>query len=580
MEQDQQLLHSVSMDLLHQRAEHCLNIYRAHAEVLFPLSEILLLVITKSNVLRSSAPLWNDSSQGAIVSSHYGLVRVLNEVTTYFERMGVCDHMEPLKLPSVEDTSPVTGQFHEAALALHAPCFLYDNLYLPHLSQSRRPTMEPFYKRLLSYIFPASYYPNSSQFQKDAILEHKKNCLRLILSNIINANLPHEPSHHILVILATVSASSFSAKSTIFLSSTQHNHNPALLIIPGPVPRKEIIVPNLQIVRSAGQIPPVDVREHANTLLFTSAESTLGPFSRRNTIPWQVISPSYTGILLPFMRKESGVRGWTSLTKAVHTYHSPILTKLLKNASHVLSTKRQKVSLQKTQRKPSFSFKPASSRNGLFTTRFSTRRSTSAETKKFRRALNAHRGYLFCCRMSPGEYDAHTPFQTRTPLALLQHSPPYLRVKKQFAPYLANSSSEPKAYVFTVQLRLPDTFDSTSTMYIAQVSIHFSGARGTILASDSLEPLPIPCTCDLPVGKFLTNKDVCTEYGLYNLHTQQIEWQSSGIKRHSDNTTSCVSLSVQYRSQDSSEAVVYPVVEVSIDSSIVPDIVYITDVTL
>ncbi|EFO65434.1 Hypothetical protein GLP15_2498 [Giardia lamblia P15] len=570
-------LHSSSLDLLRQRAEHCFNIYHAHAKMLFPLSAILLSSITRSSALHSSSSLWSTQSQGAISSSYYGLIRVLNEVANYLEQMEACDHMEPLEFPSVKDSPSPTNQFHEVALALCAPCFLYDNLHSSYtLQSSLSMSAEPFYKRILSHIYPSLSSPPPLQVQKSVITAHKKYCLELILSEIINATSQCKVPGQVLVILATVSASSLSAKSVVFLSTTHlSDHTSTLLIIPGPIARKEIVVPNLQVVKATGQLPPVNIQQYAETLSFTTVESTFGFFSRNKPVTWQVISPSHTGVLLPFMQKCDGLHSWGSIAKTIRAYNLPAIKNSLKSTSCMRNSKAWRVKLQKTKRSPSFSFKPMPSQKRFLP----SYRSVSAKAVQAKKTLGANRGSLFCCHMSPGEYDSQLPFQTRIPLALTQHSTPHLRVKKQFTPQLVPSSSEARVYNFTVQLRLPDNSDSMLTMYIAKVSLHFSEARGVILAPNSLESLPIPCTCELPVGKFLTNKNAYTKYGLYSLHTQKIEWRPSGIKRYSGNTTACVSLSVQYHSPDASELIAYPAVDLSIDSSVTPDVVYITDVT-
>lgn len=569
-------LQSASLDLVRQRAEHCFNIYHTHAETLFPLSVILLSSITKSSAIHSSSFLWNTQSQGAVSSSYYGLVRILNEVANYLEQMEVCSHMDPLEAPSLQDSPSSTDQFHEVSLTLCAPCFLYDNLHSFYTLESPPSvSAEPFYKRIFSYIYPSLSSPRPFQIQKSVITAHKKHCLELILSEIINANSQCKASCQVLVILATVSASSLSAKSVIFLS-TPHlsDHNSTLLIIPGPVARKEIVVPNLQAVKVTGQIPPVNIQQHIETLSFTNVESTFRLFSRNKPVAWQVISPSHTGVLLPFMQKCNGLHSWASIAENIRAYNLPVIKNALKTAARIRTSKVRRVKLQKTKRSSFFSFKSVPGQKHFLL----SRRNVPSKAVQAKKTLGINRGSLFCCHMSPGEYDSQLPFQTRIPLALTQDSTPHLRVKKQFTPQLAQSTSEAGIYSFTVQLRLPDDSDPMLTVYIAKVSLHFSEAQGAVLLPNSSELLPVPCTCELPVGKFLTNKNAHTKYGLYSLHTQQIEWQPSGIKRYSGNTTACVSLNVQYHSQAMPGLTSYPTVDVSIDSSVIPDVVYITDI--
>lgn len=575
------LLCPTILDMLRQRAESLLDIYRAHAEALFPLSAILLSAVTASNALRSSASLWNKQSQGAVISSYHGLVRVLNDIANYLEQMGVCAHMEPLVIPFLENTSFIAHEFHEITLALNAPCFLYNGMYSSNtLCKPHHTPAEPLYKRFLSYFGPYLHSTRPSLSRESIISAYKRQCLELILSETISTTSKHEAPYHVLVILATVSASSLNARSTIFLyspSTQSPNRDSALLIIPGPIPRREVIAPNLQIVKITGQIPPVDFKQHAETLSFIDTRHTrpnIKIFSRKRAISWQVVSPSHTGVLLPFMQVCSNIRSWTSIAKAVRIYSSSVQKKSLMHMLRLHTDSQRRLKQHKPQQTPSFSFKRVPRQTSLFT----SRGSIFLEAIRIKKALSANCGSLFCCRMSPGEYNAQLPFQVRIPLALSQHSTPLLRVKKQFTPSLAPSSLGIRMYTFTVQLRLPDDLDSRCTMYISKISLHFSGASGAVSVHGSPEPLSIPCSCELPVGKFITNRESSTEYGLYSLHTQKIEWQPSSIKRYSNNITSCVSLSIQYYSNYISEAVVYPVVDVSIDSSAIPDVVYITDI--
>lgn len=579
-EQAQPMFCSVTLDILHQRAEQLLDIYNSHIDALFPLSAIFSSIITASNTIQLSASLWNKQSQVIIISSYYGLVRVLNEVANYLEQMGVCAHLDPLDFPFIEDIPSIMNKYHQIALTLGAPCFLYDSIYLSCTSNTPYPTpIEPFYKRVLSHI--RSYlYPVRSYLQRNIISTYKRQCLELILSKIISATSSYGAPYHILVILATVSASSLSAKSTIFLwsqSIQQPNHSSALLIIPAPVSRREAIAPNSQVIKVAGYLPPINFKKHDETLTFTDlkhSRSGFRFFRRKLVSSWHVVSPSHTGVLLPFTQKCGDISSWSSIAKNTRIYGAPMVKTSRINTLRINASRRKRLKQHKVYRNPFFSFKQASKPISTL----SSQRRVNYEATRSRNIFNANSGNFFCCHMSPGEYDAQLPFQTRIPLALSQCSKPLLRVKKQFTPGLSLSSSGQRVYTFTVQLRLPDDLDSSLSIYISKVSLHFSGACGAVLAHDSSEPLSIPCTCELPVGKFIANKDGCTEYGLYSLHTQRIEWQPSSVKRYNGNTTSCVSLKAQYCSNDVAEAPIYPVVDVFIDSNVIPDVVYVTNI--